>query len=151
MLNTALIQHSTLNIQHSSSLAAYRRRTSPPEFDPRLAARLLDHFVRLFAFALAQHLQHPAREDAIEEALAIGVGWQDAFRIGAKAAEEVVDLRVFAADELLQVLFQRASKRGRFAAGRDGDLNRSAFDNRRHDEFAKVRDVDDIDRDPAAA
>src|SRR2546430_3326914 len=100
MLNVG--SHSTFNIQHSTfniPRLSGSIRISPPELDACLRARSLDHVVRLFALSLTEHLQDTAREDAIEQALAIGVRRQDALRIGAKAAEEVVDLRVFAADE----------------------------------------------------
>ena len=88
-------------------------------------------------------------DDAVEETLAILVRRQDFFRRRPKRAEEIVDLGVFGADELLQVFFERASERRRFASRRDGNVDRAFLDNRRHDEFAQIRHVHDIDRNLA--
>src|SRR5205085_6114532 len=87
--------------------------------------------------------------DSVEEALTIRVRRQNALCIGAETAEQVVELGVFGSEELLQLLFQGAGKGGRLAAGRNRELNRSSLDDRRHDEFAKVRDVDDVHRNLA--
>src|SRR4029077_2508500 len=100
--------------------------------------------VRLITAPLAQHLDDAAGKDAVKESLAIDIRRQDLLRRGPKSAEEIIELRVLGADELLQILFQSASQRRRFAAGGDGELNGAAFDDRRHDEFAQMRHVDDV-------
>ena len=69
----------------------------------------------------------------------------------AQRAEEFVDFIVFGTDEALQILFQRARQRRRFSAGGDRELHRALFHDRGHDEFAEVRDVDNVDRDLARA
>src|SRR5438270_377238 len=114
-------------------------------------ARARDRLERLAPPSVPQQVEHSGGDDAVEEPFAVDVGRQHALRRLPQRPEQIIDLGILRPDRPLQVFFQRPSKCGRFAAGRDGDLNRSLLNDRRHDELAQVRDVDDVHRNLAPA
>src|SRR5215213_4260865 len=116
----------------------------------RFLAGRPDGLVRLPPPPLPEHVQNAAGDDAVEEAFAVDVGWQNRLCTVAQRAEKVVHFGVFRTDHPLQIFLQCSRDRGRIAAGRDGDLDRAALDDGRDDELAERRHVDDVDRNAAA-
>src|SRR3979411_21957 len=100
---------SLFRIQTRAQLAAGR--------NPRLLAGGGDGPIRFVATTRAQHLDHTASEDPVEEAFSVDIRGKDLLRRGTESAQEIVELRVLRADELLQILLQRAGNGGRLAAG----------------------------------
>ena len=86
-----------------------------------------------------------AVDDALEELLAVLVGGQRALRPPAHVVEHDRERRVLLAEQLGDLGLHALGERGRRAGGRDRDRERTGAQDRRQDEVAQRRHVDDVD------
>src|SRR4051794_19799086 len=85
-----------------------------------------------------------AVDDALEERLAVLVGRQRALGPAARVVEHDRQARVLLAEQLADLALHPLGERRRRARGRDRDRQRTGADDRREDEVAQRRDVDDV-------
>ena len=86
-----------------------------------------------------------AVDDPLEEVLAVVVGGERALGPAAHVVQDHGELGVGLAELVGDLALHALRERGRGALGRDRDRHRALADDRREDEVAERRDVDDVD------